>query len=682
MRRSLRSGRADRSLRSGHAGRSLRSSVGVAAAVALLVVSLGTLTSGVPAAGQAPPRPRLSLGAQTPVVGVGGAFTLKLRVDRAAVPASAELVVSVHRAVHTRSEFEETVQDRISRAPLFPPSVYALNALPVDPGGEVTVTLPVLDPAQPEAGRLDLGSENNVFPVRVELRERNGSALNRFVTHLVHLPEPPSGPKMGLALVLPFFGPIGLPADGPRQLPDVEDLAAAAQALEAAGSLPFAVAASPETLATLASLDDEEAGRALESLRRVVADHASVALPYVPVSVPALLAAGLGEELTSQLARGYEVVSDVLRDAPDPRTWLAVEPLDLEAVDELAERGVSRIVAGDGVLEPVPEQSLTLTRPFLVGGAEGELPGAAADRGLAGYFNGHPDQALQAYRLLADLAVLWLDAPGDDRRGVMAVPPRDWKANRVFLDALVGGLAQNPLAEAIPLDTLFSSVEPALTGSGAPLLRDPADAPPSPGLGEVAGEVRQSRRQLASLRTVTGEPTAALARLEERLLIAQSSELRTTRQRNAYLEAVEGGIGDQLEAIEMPQGRSITLTARRGQIPVTFQNRTGSPVKVVVTVQSDKLEFPDGDSRPLELNRRNTTERFSVVARTSGAFPLRITLVSPDGNLVIGRARLTVRSTAASRVSVFVSVGAALFLAVWWARHVVRGRRAGRLVPS
>jgi hypothetical protein len=132
----------------------------------------------------------------------------------------------------------------------------------------------------------------------------------------------------------------------------------------------------------------------------------------------------------------------------------------------------------------------------------------------------------------------------------------------------------------------------------------------------------------------------------------------------------------------MPQGRSITLTARRGQIPVTFQNRTGARVRVIVTVQSDKLEFPDGTSRPLELARRNTTERFSVVARTSGAFPLRITLQSPDGNLLIGNARLTVRSTAASRVSLAVSASALLFLVVWWGRHFVRGRRAGRLVPA
>jgi hypothetical protein len=164
--------------------------------------------------------------------------------------------------------------------------------------------------------------------------------------------------------------------------------------------------------------------------------------------------------------------------------------------------------------------------------------------------------------------------------------------------------------------------------------------------------------------------------------VAESSELRNARARQGYVSAVETGIADYLGAIEMPQGRSITLTARRGQIPVTFQNRSGTPAKVIVTVQSDKLEFPDGTTRPLELARRNTTERFAVVARTSGAFPLRITLQSPDGNLLIGRARLTVRSTAASRVSLTVSFGALVFLIVWWGRHIVRGRRARRLVPT
>jgi hypothetical protein len=132
----------------------------------------------------------------------------------------------------------------------------------------------------------------------------------------------------------------------------------------------------------------------------------------------------------------------------------------------------------------------------------------------------------------------------------------------------------------------------------------------------------------------------------------------------------------------MPSGRSITLTARQGEIPVTFQNRTGKPVKVVVKVQSDKLEFPRGATQDLELTRLNTTEKFPVVARTSGAFPMRITLESPDGNLEVGRARITVRSTAASGAGLVMAMGAASFLAIWWGRNAMKGRRARALVAE
>ena len=100
---------------------------------------------------------------------------------------------------------------------------------------------------------------------------------------------------------------------------------------------------------------------------------------------------------------------------------------------------------------------------------------------------------------------------------------------------------------------------------------------------------------------------------------------------------MEDGIASKLADIRMPEGRSITLTARTGEIPVTFQNRTGfAGAGGGEGARATSWTSPTGTDRDLDLTRRNTTERFAVVARTSGAFPLRITLESPDGNLVIG----------------------------------------------
>jgi hypothetical protein len=273
--------------------------------------------------------------------------------------------------------------------------------------------------------------------------------------------------------------------------------------------------------------------------------------------------------------------------------------------------------------------------------------------------------------------VLYLDKPGGDRRGTVTLAPREWKPTRQFLETVVAGFGQSPILEAVSLDQLFTSVQPAKSEGGAPLVR-PLASIPSPGLADVAPGLRAARRRLDALGSMLGAATPMRMQLDNRLLATESSDLRSARQRQPLVDSVQKAIDGQLSQIEMPRGRTITLTARTGEIPVTFQNRTGTPAKVVVRVQSDKLAFPRGTTQTIDLVRRNTTQRFAVESRTSGAFPMRITLESPDGNLVIGRTRLTVRSTAASGVSLVVSLGAAMFLAIWWGRHAMRTRRAER----
>ena len=340
------------------------------------------------------------------------------------------------------------------------------------------------------------------------------------------------------------------------------------------------------------------------------------------------------------------------------------------------------MVATEAGLAPIPDQLVTLTGPFQLDGERTSVEGAAADAGLAAHFDSRGNPALQAAHFLADLAVLYLDLPGEDR-GVVALAPRDWRLDRVFLDTVVAGLARpSRWWRRSALDTLFTD---------GPARHRPGRAPRPPPGGRPRRQPHRawSTRSAASATASTpsapssGATNAVSGDLGERLLVAQSADFRSARQRDPYLAGVQEAIDEQLGGIEMPQNRSITLTARRGEIPVTFQNHTGHPVRVVVRMESDKLDFPRGETLEIDLTRLNTTHRFPVVARTSGAFPIRITLLSPDGDLVVGRARLTVRSTATSGVGLAISVGAALFLALWWGRHAQRGRRAKRLMePS
>lgn len=646
----------------------------VAALVAAVLAPAG------PASSQAP-RGRLVFVSQTPWVGASGEFTVRFRIDRPVNPGGLEVNLNVYPAVATRSEFNQTLRDRLESSPLPGMAAVPVPSLTPDANGDLSATVRVQTPREP--GRaVSLPPRDGVHPVRVELRERGaGPVVDRFVTHLVHLPESHPGPKLGLNLVVPVHAPPAVQADGDRELQAPDNLAGLAPALDAVRATPFALSPTPETVAALVSSTDQRAGAALNALRQAAVDRPVYSATYVPTSMSALLGGGLDGEMASQLARGTATLTEVLRVRPEERTLLAQEPLDAASLTMLVARGFGRMVVAEDELVLQPDELLTLTRPFVVDARPAPVPAVVADAGLAAHFDNRANQALQASHLLADLAVLYLDEP-PLRRAMVALPPRTWQPDRTFLDTLAAGLAANPVVEAVSLDSIFSGVPAARTQAGNnPLVRRLAVRPPGD-LSEVVGDLRGLRQRLDSLGSVLGPGNAVSGRLDERLLVAQSADLVDARQRRTYLRGVEVAIQEELDEIQMPTNRSITLTARRAQIPVTFQNRTGHPVKVVVRMQSDKLDFPAGTDQVLELTRLNTTERFPVVTRTSGAFPIRITLESPDGRLEVGRARLTVRSTAASSVSLGVSLGAALFLALWWGRHAIRGRRARRLVPA
>ena len=77
-----------------------------------------------------------------------------------------------------------------------------------------------------------------------------------------------------------------------------------------------------------------------------------------------------------------------------------------------------------------------------------------------------------------------------------------------------------------------------------------------------------------------------------------------------------------------------------------------------------------------------TTLDVPVRVRTSGAFTLDVEVTSPDESIVLDTSTFDIRSTAISGVGLVLSVGAGLFLAVWWAKHWRSARRSRHLMPA
>jgi hypothetical protein len=663
-----------------------RSARRLPALLALVLVLTGLLPVPVSAAAPAPtpvaaaPKAAtepLALRAQTTWWQPDQPFTLTLAIG-APDAEGLEVAVSTFRMLTTRTAFAATVDGRTTGRPL-ETTVVPVTDLPDDGQGNRVVTLaPTV-------------RNDGVYPLRVELRPLGGGAVvGSFVTHLVVVPPALKGDPLAVAAVVPVHAPPSTAADGTQSIDDerAEQLSGLAAALEQQPALPVTLAPTPDTVDGLAASPRDQDAATLAALGRASAGRQVLGSAYVPTNLTSMLNAGLGEEVAEQLNRGVATLRQRLGLEPTTATRLVDERLSDDALASLqGDQQVLRLVVPEALLQPI-DRSLTLTSTFGLTSRRGPVAAAMADTALAAHFK-EPSPVLAAQHLLADLAQIYNDAPPATRRGVVVAPARTWTPSAEFVTTFLAGLASSPILRATTLDGFFDAVSPAVSGTGkraTPLVRTIVEAGPGaaatpelPGAG-----IRETRRRLDAFATAL-DPDDPVGRgildtMDRTLLTVPSLDLRS-RDRTSYLRGIGEQLDRQIAGIVMPPNRSITLTAREGDIPVTITNRLGYPLHVALRVSGSPVEFPDGDLHDLELVRENTTSRFAVRAPSSGSFPIKVRLTFPDSDATIAQTQFTVRSTAISGVGTALSIGAALFLVVWWGNHL-RGRRSKRLVPA
>jgi hypothetical protein len=281
---------------------------------------------------------------------------------------------------------------------------------------------------------------------------------------------------------------------------------------------------------------------------------------------------------------------------------------------------------------------------------------------------------------MAALAEIAYEAPSQ-ARGVVLAMPADWDPSAGAVAILLRELARDPLVKPATLETLFGEVTPAETEDGAALQRRLAPRPAPTDLPLQADEYAAAERELEAYATIVGhaDPTVAAGRRE--LLLALSTA-NTRTEALAYLDT----IGRRLELLTggiTTTAKTITLTARRASLPLSFQNNTGRDnIRIRVHLESPKLIFPKGKDVEMTLPLGHSTasaDTFPVIARASGTFPMTITLESADGSLPLGPpTRVTIRSAVFSGIGIALTLGALVFLAGWWGNHFWRSRRARR----
>jgi len=400
----------------------------------------------------------------------------------------------------------------------------------------------------------------------------------------------------------------------------------------------------------------------------------------VPMSIPAMLQAGLEDQVSLSLAKGTDRLRTDLGVQVASQTWVENGPMNQDALTFLRGSQFDRVVLPESDLDPNPLR-FTLAQPFVVAGSNRTtIRAAVADAGLESHFGGG-DQVLEAHQLLADLFQIYNDAPSNNR-GVVVMTPPGWVPTAAFLGPWIDGLQTAPMLQAWSIDDFFDNVPPISGRDGLTLVRqvvtDPVAVRADAASLDSNGE-RAARSDLQALATALPDNSAAYARLERQLLALPSLDYSAGDRRDA-IDALNAGIQAETHLVAIGGPRTITLTARTGRLPLNVVSNSDEPIRVLLRVESDKLELPGAGNTGRavfseELHKGNNPVDITVKARTPGTFAVKLTVMTPSGNLVMTETRLSVQSTALSGVGVVLSVGAGAFLLAWWGRHAWRSGR-------
>jgi hypothetical protein len=667
--------------------------------VARAVLLLGALVAGlvvVPATGSSAADtdanatgagPRLALAGQDPWVPVGGTFTMALLTTGSVD--GLHLTLTVHDRVVSRSAFDQTLTDD----PVFPPTLRLLDLSLTDYAPNAFGLRTV---AQPLAGLNVRRVANGVYPVEVQLRDADAHIVDGFVTHVVvaNLNTPTT--PLDVAWVWPLVAQPAIALDGTfdpnvvAELGTTGRLGRQATAIANASDVPLTLAPSPETIDAWSTLARENIDVAVgaESLRTAVPRHQVLVGPYVPLDLPALFRGNLGSSLNTQLDRGADALEGFFGTHIDPSTAMP-GPLDAASLSALRDARASRLVVEGAALEPF-QGSFTAARPAKVVAASAAVGDAmtvlATDAGLERYLTArsedHQEPGLRAAHLLASLVVVAGEQPSL-ARGVTFANPAGWDADPALVGSILAGLRQNPLLRPVTVDALLAETPAATVDDepeGAPVVRVLAPTPETraPVTSERYFDALLERNGIADL---FGASDARVQRADRVLLTALAAAWQDRAGRAHAQRQLEGirQLGREfLSRIKVPSASTVTLTSSRAQIPLTFRNDADRLVGIHLSVASSKLLFPDGTERDVVLQPgKNQTVRIAVETRSSGTYPLSLT-VTTVGGLPIQTSEVTVRSSFVSGVGVFLTAGALLFLAGWWGWDIRRRRRARR----
>ena len=651
----------------------------------------------------------LHVAAFTGAVSPDGSFRLRLRVANGTrdVEDSLRVVATVHRRAFHRLDFARAVDEgRVG-------DVYTSLSQEIAPleGRRVrTVEL------RRTAEELGFRGEDalGVYPLVIRL-QRSDETIQTIRTAVVVVSSQVAQP-LRAALVAPVDAapavlPDGLlrPGDLRQELAPRGRLRALLSDLGERPDLPMTFAVDARMLDDAADFADgyrarTDSGTAdvdadsslaraaqafLGELRTVLAQQhvETVALPYGPADLSALVRGGMGSEAARLVSEGRARVEGHTQARPAPGVLIPAGGISAQALTEAVNAGIDTVVLPSESLDasaepssasPAPARRLRTSAGTTVTAAVpdpwlGELlADADALEGL--------DPPVAVQRLIAETAAVYFERPfAEQPRGLLLLPPLHWSPPDGFAAGLAGSLKAAPWLRAVTLSQLLREVEP--TERALARVSYPTEARERELPSAYVQQLRDARRALGSLAGVLAEDATTPGLYDRMLLTAASVWYRDDPADGMDLmRAVLGAVTDLYGSVRVPDSPTVLLSGIDGQIPVTVENRSTIPLRLAIQLESQRFEFENGPSRTVVVAPESTqTLAFRARDRSPGrTSPIRVVVADADGQLQLAEGTVVVRSTAVSAVALAVVIGAGLFLLIWWLRTFRKRRAAAR----
>jgi hypothetical protein len=686
----------------------------------LAVCALTSSFTPSPAAAQVNgPDVQLELLSQPVWHGPADKLNLRVRVtnDGSRSLSGFQLVIAAGNRVTTRSELHRTFEE-----PPVSPGAFQVEVERTLEAGEST-TVSVEDRVS-KLSPIALSSEGGVFPLTVSLTTGLFETEDSFTSSLIYYPALPD-PPLDVVLVVPlneipsraadgtFVAPAGGESELEAAVGDGGWLAGWADALAGAPEgARIGLAPTPRTLEELedmqngyaravgdtpervdASSDQAEAAAAVLDTLRAAAQRKGTQVVLTPYSFPDLAAlSSLDRAILEELKAGEEVIERTLVLDVD-RSWLfpPAQRIDEEALEELGLAGVEHLFFSEDSLEEppnplragCPEPSFSLTCPVSI--EEEGVVGFALDQEVQQRFAEAADPGdtrLDIQRIFAETAMVREEQPGVADRTLQLTIPAQWhptpRVSRVLIRGFAGAPWLRLLTPAAGVRNAPSPVSRRVVGHLPPVSSQP-DA--------VYFQTVESARAAVNGFESLEPPDDLFERLYTNILVAHSrtwwGDPALQGRGEAYARSSEEEVERELAKIGVNAVEKLTLTSRRGSIPLTLFNEAEYPVRVRIELSSSGLsiaesnkeieqEIPAGASKQIKVE---------VVARASGTFPLAIRMTTPGGLEIQSSESVTVRSTAFNEIALAITFGAFAFLVLF---YVVRGmrRRQSRKEPT